>query len=79
MSNDSNSDSIRSSFEKKLLKRGLIIERETSVEEPKIVYVKVLSPFNVLCSEAEIYKLRLPVKDEVIQYFSLFFTMGIIF
>ncbi|KAJ3168782.1 Anoctamin-3 [Irineochytrium annulatum] len=50
----------RKTFEKKLLMRGVIIEREQSVEDPKDYFVKVVVPFHVLCTEAQVLKLRMP-------------------
>ncbi|KAJ3308992.1 Anoctamin-4 [Blyttiomyces sp. JEL0837] len=55
-------ENFRKSFERKILRKGLIIEREASVEEPKCVYVKIIAPFHVLCAEAQIMKLKLPLK-----------------
>ncbi|KAI9362124.1 calcium-activated chloride channel-domain-containing protein [Zopfochytrium polystomum] len=61
---DPRAEGNRTAFEKKLLQKGLIIERELSVEEKKMVYVKILAPFNVLCAEAQLNKLKLPLKPD---------------
>ncbi|KAI8844877.1 hypothetical protein BC829DRAFT_282265 [Chytridium lagenaria] len=60
---------VRRSFEKKLLKKGMVVERETSLEEPKESFVKILTPFIALCHEAQLMKLMLPLDhvDEMIQ------------
>ncbi|KAJ3110846.1 Anoctamin-7 [Phlyctochytrium bullatum] len=67
--NASNAEVYRSAFEFKLLKRGLLIERELSLEDPSDVFVKILTPFHVLCTEAQLMKLkmRLKVDDEYVQ------------
>ncbi|KAJ3113912.1 hypothetical protein HDU96_002789 [Phlyctochytrium bullatum] len=53
----------RRHFEKKLLRKGLILEREQSIEEPTETFVKILTPFLYLCNEAQSIKLKLPVEE----------------
>jgi len=36
-----------------MLKEGLFLEREVSVEDPSMVYLKIIAPFNKLCEAAE--------------------------
>ena len=61
-STDNKSETLRRRFEKKLLNSGVLVERETSVESSKEVYVKIVCPFSLLCSEAQLVKLKLPLK-----------------
>jgi hypothetical protein len=61
-SDDDRTLELRASFEKKLLKKGLLVERETSIEEPSETFLKIVTPFNVLCNEAQITKLKIPLK-----------------
>ncbi|KAI8615853.1 calcium-activated chloride channel-domain-containing protein [Chytriomyces sp. MP71] len=56
--------SMRKEFELKLLQRGLIIEHEVSIEEPSEMFVKIVTPFSVLCAEAQLMKLKLPLKPD---------------
>ncbi|KAJ3201608.1 Anoctamin-7 [Entophlyctis luteolus] len=58
----SKGDHIRRRFEIKLVKKGLIVEREISVEDPKDIYVKITAPFCLLCVEAQMMKLKLPLQ-----------------
>ncbi|KAJ3396565.1 hypothetical protein HDV05_003156, partial [Chytridiales sp. JEL 0842] len=53
---------LRAAFERKVLKKGLILEIEWSVEDPNEYFLKVLAPFSVLCNEAQKTKLKLPLK-----------------
>ncbi|KAI8829643.1 calcium-activated chloride channel-domain-containing protein [Chytriomyces cf. hyalinus JEL632] len=55
-------EALRRKFELKLLQKGLIVEREVSFERPHEVYVKIVAPFSVLCVEAQVMKLKLPLK-----------------
>ncbi|KAJ3142628.1 Anoctamin-6 [Physocladia obscura] len=48
----------------KLLQKGIIIERETSMEDPNEVFIKLLAPFSVLCAEAQLMKLKLPLQAD---------------
>ncbi|KAJ3101847.1 hypothetical protein HDU97_001021 [Phlyctochytrium planicorne] len=54
---------MRRQFEKKLMKKGLLIEKEQSIEDPKETFLKILTPFVVLCHEAQCIKLKLPVEE----------------
>ncbi|KAJ3215340.1 Anoctamin-7 [Dinochytrium kinnereticum] len=55
-------ENFREAFEGKLLKKGLLVERETSFEDASEVFVKILCPFHVLCTEAQLMKLKMPLK-----------------
>ncbi|KAJ3328165.1 hypothetical protein HDU76_010474 [Blyttiomyces sp. JEL0837] len=55
----------RQSFEKSLCRKGLILEIEESFERNHVIFIKVLLPFYVLCREARLLKLRLPIKNTV--------------
>ncbi|KAJ3108052.1 Anoctamin-7 [Phlyctochytrium planicorne] len=59
---DTSNDTHRGAFEGKLLKRGMLVEREISLEDPNEVFVKILTPFHVLCTEAQLMKLKMPLK-----------------
>ncbi|KAJ3017326.1 UNVERIFIED_CONTAM: hypothetical protein HDU68_011746 [Siphonaria sp. JEL0065] len=63
---DSKGDSLRRRFETKLLQKGLIIEREASLETPNEIFIKVITPFSALCAEAQLMKLKLPLKDDTV-------------
>uniref|UniRef100_A0A1Y1MA25 Anoctamin n=2 Tax=Photinus pyralis TaxID=7054 RepID=A0A1Y1MA25_PHOPY len=52
---------VRDVFEKRLEDIGLILERESC---QKISFVKIHAPHEVLCTYAEILKLRMPIRDD---------------
>ncbi|KAJ3089223.1 Anoctamin-7 [Quaeritorhiza haematococci] len=52
----------RDAFELKMLHLGFLLEYEQSVERSDEVFVKIITPFWLLCAAAEKVKLRLPLK-----------------
>ncbi|ORY50474.1 DUF590-domain-containing protein [Rhizoclosmatium globosum] len=59
---DTKGEALRKKFETRMLQNGLIVERERSIENPEEVFIKIITPFSVLCAEAQLMKLRLPLK-----------------
>ncbi|XP_037538993.1 anoctamin-1-like [Nematolebias whitei] len=52
----------RQEFEEKLRKIGLELERDEEATTPGMGFVKIHAPWNVLCREAELMKLKMPTK-----------------
>ncbi|XP_054602478.1 anoctamin-1 isoform X1 [Nothobranchius furzeri] len=52
----------REEFEEKLRKMGLEIEKDEKALVPGVGFVKIHAPWNVLCREAELMKLKMPTK-----------------
>ncbi|KAI9351161.1 calcium-activated chloride channel-domain-containing protein [Zopfochytrium polystomum] len=53
----------RNEFERRLCKRGVVMEHEQSKEKSSTIYVKLLVPFHVLCVEARTLKLMFRLKE----------------
>ncbi len=53
---------LRDAFEIELLKEGLLIEKEASLDGKSDAFVKILCPFDKLMTEAQARRLHLPVK-----------------
>lgn len=45
--------SLRDRYDYELLKAGLYIEKEVSVEDSSMIYLKIIAPFDCLCACAE--------------------------
>ncbi|KAJ3192047.1 Anoctamin-7 [Irineochytrium annulatum] len=60
---ETSASAAREAFEAKLLQYGLILEFEDHLHEPESTFVKIVTPFAVLCREARSSKLRLPLKE----------------
>uniref|UniRef100_A0A665UII3 Anoctamin n=1 Tax=Echeneis naucrates TaxID=173247 RepID=A0A665UII3_ECHNA len=52
----------REEFEENLLETGLELERDERCKIPGIGFLKIHAPWNVLCQEAELMKLKMPTK-----------------
>ncbi|XP_034541039.1 anoctamin-1-like [Notolabrus celidotus] len=52
----------REEFEGKLRDMGLELEKEEDTKIPGVSFVKIHAPWNVLCREAELMKLKMPTK-----------------
>ncbi|XP_013887328.1 anoctamin-1 isoform X2 [Austrofundulus limnaeus] len=52
----------REEFEAKLRTMGLELERDEETTIPGVGFVKIHAPWNVLCREAELMKLKMPTK-----------------
>ncbi|XP_038560996.1 anoctamin-1-like [Micropterus salmoides] len=52
----------REEFEGKLRDMGLELERDEDAKIPGVGFVKIHAPWNVLCREAELMKLKMPTK-----------------
>ncbi|KAI8995951.1 calcium-activated chloride channel-domain-containing protein [Gaertneriomyces semiglobifer] len=55
---------LRTAFEHALLQEGLILERESYAGDHSIVFLKMMTPFDRLCVEAEKIKLKRPMKHD---------------
>ncbi|KAM7003551.1 anoctamin-1-like isoform 2-T2 [Tautogolabrus adspersus] len=52
----------REEFEGKLRDMGLELEKDEEAKIPGVCFVKIHAPWNVLCREAELMKLKMPTK-----------------
>ncbi|KAM6937918.1 anoctamin-1 [Xenentodon cancila] len=52
----------REEFERKLRDMGLELEKDEEAKIPGVGFVKIHAPWNVLCREAELMKLKMPTK-----------------
>ncbi|XP_060892348.1 anoctamin-1-like isoform X2 [Labrus mixtus] len=52
----------REEFEGKLRDMGLELEKDEDAKIPGVCFVKIHAPWNVLCREAELMKLKMPTK-----------------
>ncbi|XP_028286458.1 anoctamin-1 isoform X2 [Parambassis ranga] len=52
----------REEFEAKLRDMGLELEKDEDVKIPGLGFVKIHAPWNILCREAELMKLKMPTK-----------------
>ncbi|XP_065812796.1 anoctamin-1 isoform X1 [Labrus bergylta] len=52
----------REEFEGKLSDMGLELEKDEDAKIPGVCFVKIHAPWNVLCREAELMKLKMPTK-----------------
>ncbi|XP_041852715.1 anoctamin-1-like isoform X1 [Melanotaenia boesemani] len=52
----------REEFEEKLKEMGLELEKDEEAKIPGLGFVKIHAPWNVLCREAELMKLKMPTK-----------------
>lgn len=59
---DKTNDKLRKFFELQLLEQGLFVEREISLVNKEIVFLKILCPFSKLMDLAESIRLRLPLQ-----------------
>lgn len=53
---------LREAFEFELLKEGLLVEKEASLDGKPDAFIKILCPFDKLAAEAQARRLHLPVK-----------------
>jgi hypothetical protein len=63
----------RKKFKRLLLRSGLILEREKDPNH-KCTYIKVFTPFERLCEQAKIIKLKMPL-DVNFVFFLYFFSI----
>uniref|UniRef100_A0A8D2LFV1 Anoctamin n=1 Tax=Varanus komodoensis TaxID=61221 RepID=A0A8D2LFV1_VARKO len=72
----------RQAYESSLISRGLQLEATRSVSDEKLVFVKVHTPWDVLCRYAEVMHIKLPLQpddlkthDSAFHWISRFFSV----
>ncbi|XP_029471834.1 anoctamin-6 isoform X2 [Rhinatrema bivittatum] len=73
----------RRAFESNIISNGLHLEATRSVMDPKLVFVKVHAPWEILCMYAEIMHIKLPLQPDDLKkspsaftWFTKFFTVS---